>query len=187
MHKKDFEKYYFIEKFNKSNIDKQTKNTTIIYRNYKKKYVKDEIIYIKEYCKKKNFKFILSNNIKLSIKLDLDGAYIPSFNNECSHLSYLTKRGFILMGSAHNLKEIRVKEKQKVSRIFISSVFKDNKNYLGLNKFRLISNLSKIQIIALGGISESNQKLVNLTKATGIAGISYFETKKKAPKKRPFY
>ena len=181
MHIKFFKKYYFIEKFNKSNIDKQTKNTTIIYRNYKKKYIEDEIIYIRDYCKKRNLKFILSNNIKLSIKLDLDGAYIPSFNNKYSHLSYAMKRGFILIGSAHNLKEIRVKEKQKVSRIFISSVFKDNKNYLGLNKFRLISNLSKIQIIALGGISKTNQRLVNLTKSTGIAGISYFESKKKGP------
>ena len=85
------------------------------------------------------------------------------------------------MGSAHNLKEIRVKEKQKVSRIFISSLFKDNKNYLGLNRFRLISNLSKIQIIALGGISKNNRKLIKLTKSVGFAGISYFENKKKGP------
>ena len=175
MHIKFLKKYYFIEKFNKSNIDKQTKNTTIIYRNYKKKYIEDEIIFIREYCKKKKLKFILSNNIKLSLKLNLDGAYIPSFNNEYSHLSYLMKREFILMGSAHNLKQIRVKEKQKVRKIFISSVFKHNKNYLGLNRFKLISKLSKIQIVALGGISKSNQKLINLTKSTGISGISYFE------------
>ena len=35
---------------------------------------------LKKYCKKKGYKFFLSNNIKLAIKLDLDGAYIPSFN-----------------------------------------------------------------------------------------------------------
>ena len=185
MHKKDFKEYYFIEKFSKSNIDKQDKSTVIIYRNYKKEYNESEILNLKNFCKKKGIKFFLSNNIKLSIKLNLDGAYIPSFNNEYSHLSYAMKRGFTIMGSAHNLKEIRVKERQKVSRIFISSIFKDNKNYLGLNRFKLISNLSKIQIIALGGISKSNLKLVNLTKSTGIAGISYFENKKKASKKRP--
>ena len=181
MHIKFFKKYYFIEKFDKSNIDKQNKNTTIIYRNYKKKYIEGEIINIRDYCKKKNRQFILSNNFKLSLKLNLDGAYIPSFNNEYSHLCYATKRNFILVGSAHNLKEIRVKEKQKVSKIFISSVFKDNKNYLGLNRFRLISNLSKVQIVALGGISKSNEKLINLTKSIGIAGISFFENKKKGP------
>ena len=85
------------------------------------------------------------------------------------------------MGSAHNLKEIRVKEKQKARIIFISSIFKDNQNLLGLNKFKLISNLSKIQIVALGGISENNSKLVTLTKSVGFAGISYFENKKKGP------
>ena len=158
MHKKDFKEYYFIEKFSKSNIDKQDKSTVIIYRNYKKEYNESEILNLKNFYKKKGFKFFLSNNIKLSIKLNLDGAYIPSFNNEYSHLSYAMKRGFTIMGSAHNLKEIRVKERQKVSRIFISSIFKDNKNYLGLNRFKLISNLSKIQIIALGGISKSNLK-----------------------------
>ena len=128
MHKKDFKKYYFIEKFSKSNIDKQDKSTVVIYRNYKKEYNESEILNLKNFCKKKGIKFYLSNNIKLSIKLNLDGAYIPSFNNEYSHLSYAMKRGFTIMGSAHNLKEIRVKERQKVSRIFISSIFKDNKN-----------------------------------------------------------
>jgi|TARA_A100001011_G_scaffold119958_1_gene126556 thiamine-phosphate pyrophosphorylase len=179
MHIKFFKKYYFIEKFNKSNIDKQAKNTTIIYRNYKKKLIEDEIINIKKYCRKKNLQFFLSNNVRLSLRLNLDGAYIPSFNNEFSHLSYVTRKGFILVGSAHNLKEVRIKEKQKVSRIFISSLFKDNKNYLGLNRFKLISNLSKIQVIALGGISKSNQKLIMLTKSVGFAGISYFENQKK--------
>ena len=113
--------------------------------------------------------------------MDLDGAYIPSFNNEYFHLSYAMKRGFILLGSAHNLKEIRVKEKQKVKVIFISSIFKDNQNFLGLNKFKLISNLSRIQIIALGGITKKNKKLIKLTKSIGFAGISYFKNKKKGP------
>ena len=187
MHKKVFKKYYFIEKFNKSNIDKQDKNTAIIYRNYKKKYNQIEILKFKNICKKRRLKFFLSNNIKLSIKLNLDGAYIPSFNNEYSHLNYAMKRSFMLIGSAHNLKEIRVKEKQKVKKIFISSIFKENKNFLGLNRFKILSNFSRIQIIALGGISDNNKKLINLTKSFGFAGISYFENKKKAPKKRPFY
>ena len=38
------------------------------------------ILKIKRYCKKKSIKFYLSNNIELAIKLNLDGAYIPSFN-----------------------------------------------------------------------------------------------------------
>ena len=32
------------------------------------------------FCKKKKIKFFLSNEIKLALKLDLDGVYLPSFN-----------------------------------------------------------------------------------------------------------
>ena len=174
MHKKLLKKYYFIEKFNKSNIDLQDKNTTIIYRNYNKEYNIREIINLKNYCKKKGFKFLISNNIKLSIKLDLDGAYIPSFNNDYLHLGYSLKKTFILIGSAHNLKEFRTKEKQNVSEIFLYSIFKRNNNYLGINKFKLISNFTNNKIIALGGVTEKNLKLIKLTKAIGFAGISYF-------------
>ena len=175
MHYKFIKKYYFIEKFEKSNIDKQDINTTIIYRNYKKNYKIDEVILLKNYCKSKRLEFLLSNNIKLSIKLGLDGAYIPSFNKSFSHLSFKFKKGFSLIGSAHNLKEIRIKEKQNVEKIFLSSIFKKNNNFLGINKFNLISKLSNKEIIALGGISKSNIKLINITRSKGFAGISYFK------------
>ena len=177
MHKNLFKKYYFIEKFEKSNIDIQTKNTTIIYRNYKKKNNIKELIDLKNYCKKKSFRLLLSNNIILSIKLDLDGAYIPSFNKNYRHLSYFLKKNFILIGSAHNLKEFRIKERQNVDKIVLSSIFKKNNNYLGINKFKILSNYTKKNIIALGGISKKNLNLIKLTKSSGFAGISFFNKK----------
>ena len=107
--------------------------------------------------------------------------YLPSFNKSFKHLSYTLKDNFKLIGSAHNLKEIRIKEKQGIKEIFISSLFKKNKNYLGINKFKVISSLTKYEIIALGGVSEQNLKMVSLTKSAGIAGISLFQDKKKGP------
>ena len=181
MHINFLKNYYFIDKFEKSNIDNQDLNTTIIYRNYKKSYKISEIIFLKKYCHKFGLKFIVANNIKLSIKLDLDGAYIPAFNRDYSHLNYKFKKKFLLIGSAHNINEIRIKEKQNVEVIFLSSIFKKNNNFLGINKFRLTSNLSNKKIIALGGISEKNINLINLTKSIGFAGISYFKNKKKGP------
>ena len=79
------------------------------------------------------------------------------------------------MGSAHNLKEIKIKELQKINKIFLSSIFKRNKNFLGINRFKLLSKLTKKEIIALGGISKKNIKLIKLTKSLKFAGISYFE------------
>ena len=79
------------------------------------------------------------------------------------------------MGSAHNIKEIRKKEIQNVDKIFISSLFKKNKNYLGINKFRLISNFTQKKIVALGGLKKNNLNKLKLLKVSEFAGISYFE------------
>jgi thiamine-phosphate pyrophosphorylase len=70
---------------------------------------------------------------------------------------------------------MRTKELQKVNTIFLSSIFKKNKNYLGINKFKSLTFLSKKPLIALGGISTSNLKKLNLTDCVGFAGISFFE------------
>jgi thiamine-phosphate pyrophosphorylase len=178
MHNKILNRYYFINKFNQSHIDKQHKETAIIYRNYDQKIDEKILTKIKNYCKKKGNKFLLSNNIKLAIKLDLDGAYIPSFNKDKKHLSYSLKKKFIILGSAHNIYEIRAKELQNVKAIFLSSLFKKNKNFLGINKFKLLSLLSKKPFLALGGISNNNLKKLDLVNCKGFAGISFFEQKK---------
>ena len=175
MHNKSFNKYYFIKEFNQSHIDKQDKKTTIIFRNYNQQNDGKLILAIKKYCKKRGNKFLISNNIKLAIKLNLDGAYIPSFNKETKHLSFSYKKNFILLGSAHNFHEIRIKELQGVNAIFLSSLFKKNKNYLGINKFKLLSCLSSKPLVALGGLSNNNLKKLSLTSCFGFAGISFFE------------
>ena len=169
-------KYYFINKFDTNIIDKQDKQTTIIYRNYNSKIIdQDLILKIKKYCRKNKIKFYLSNHIKLAIKLDLDGAYIPSFNKSTKHLAFSFKKKFNIIGSAHSIKQIRTKETQNVDSIFISSIFKKNNNYLGINKFKLISKLTKKKIVALGGISKKNIKKLSLLKSNEFAGISFFE------------
>lgn len=171
-----FRKYYFINKFEINNINKLDKHTTIIYRNYSTKEENEQILLkIKNYCKKKKIKFYLSNNIKLALKLNLDGAYIPSFNNNTNHLAYSFKKKFIIVGSAHNIKEIRIKEKQKVKKIFLSSLFKKNQNFLGINKYKLLANITNKNSVALGGISKKNLKKLKLLKNFEFAGISFFE------------
>ena len=169
-------KYYFIDKFETNNINNQSQQTSIIYRNYSSNIENENLILkIKAHCKKKRIKFYLSNNIKLAIKLNLDGAYIPSFNKSTKHLAYTYRKKFEIIGSAHNLKEIRIKEKQKVLRIFVSSLFKKNKNFLGINKFKILANLTKKDVVALGGISQNNIKKLRLLKCQDFAGISFFE------------
>ena len=148
----------------------------VIYRNYNPNIPNIELILkIKKYCKKKKIKFLLANNVRLAINLDLDGAYIPSFNKSTKHLAFSLKKKFVIIGSAHNIKEIRVKEMQNVRKIFLSSLFKKNKNFLGINRFKLISNYTKKDIVILGGISKKNINQLRLINSIEFAGISFFE------------
>ena len=176
MHKDLTNKYYFINKFDTNSIDKLDNQTSIIFRNYTSlKTDKSLIIKIKNYCAKKNKKLYLSNNIKLAVSLNLDGAYIPSFNKDFKHLNYSYKKNFEIVGSAHNIKEIKTKELQKVEKIFLSSLFKKNENYLGINKFKVISKYTKQKIVALGGISKKNIRKLLLINNSEFAGISFFK------------
>ena len=169
-------KYYFIDKFDTNNINKQDKQTAIIFRNYSSNLPNEQlIIKIRNYCRKKSLKLYLSNNIKLAIKLNLDGVYIPAFNKSFKHLTYSLKKNFKIIGSAHNLREIRNKELQNVEIIFLSSLFKKNKNFLGIYKFKLLTKLTKKNIVVLGGISEDNRKKLVLLNQPDFAGISIFE------------
>jgi len=174
-----FKKYFFINKFDTKILDYQDNRTIIIYRNYKSDNIDlTSILKLKNYCKFKRLKFLISNNFQLALKLNLDGAYIPSFNKSLKHLSFSIKKNFMIVGSAHNLKQLRIKEKQNISSIVISSLFKKNKNYLGIYRFNNLKKLTQKKIICLGGINKFNIKKIKFTDCDAFAGISYFEKKR---------
>ena len=155
-----------------SNLDK---NIHIIYRDYTKKYNINHILDLKKICRSQRRKLFLANDLRLAVKLNLDGAYIPSFNKSMIPLN-LNHKKFCLLGSAHNLREIKIKELQNVSEIFLSPLFKD-KNNKQLNIYRYL-NLKKSTVmkdVSLGGISYKNIKRLILIKPYGFAGISFSE------------
>ena len=180
MHKYLPKFYHFIDNLNIKNIQKIDKNIALIYRNYKKKPKKNEVLKFKINCKKKKIKFLVSNYEDIVNKYNLDGFYIPSFNKKNILLTNKDNKNFIIIGSAHNVKEIRIKEKQGVKLIFLSPLFKTKKSNrpLGLYRYNNLANLTKIPTIALGGIKDSNLKLIKLIKCSGFAAISFFDKKK---------
>jgi thiamine-phosphate pyrophosphorylase len=174
MHNKILNKYNFIKEFDQSHLDKQDKKTIIIFRNYIQQIDEELILTIKNYCKKKGNKFLISNNIKLAIKLNLDGAYIPSFNKDKKHLSYSFKKKFILLGSAHNIFEIKIKEKQNISKIFLSPLFKTakKKENLGIYKFMKLARKTKKTVVCLGGVNKNNLKKIQMMGFDNIGSIT---------------
>ena len=169
--------FCFIQGFDEKYIKRIPKNIAIIYRNYKKKINKNEILKIKNLCRKNNKKFFISNNIKIALELNLDGIYIPSFNSELKINYFIKKKNFKILGSAHNIKEIRNKELQKVNCIFLSPIFitKKSNRFLGIQKFNNLANHTKTKVICLGGIKKNNLKKIKLLNAYGLSSVSLFK------------
>ena len=169
--------YYFINKLDIEEIKDLNKKIAVIYRNYHDKPKENEIKKFHYFCKKKGIKFLISNYFDIALKYNLDGFYIPSFNKKYYLKKNLINKNFILAGSAHNIKELKFKEKQNVKLIFVSPIFKVEKknNFLNIIKFNNLFKVSKVPIIALGGINSKNVNQLKMTRAFGFSGISHIK------------
>ena len=153
--------YYFIDEFNKNEIEKLSTQISLIYRNYNKKNDPKELKKLVIHCKNNRRKVYISNNLKDAIKYNFDGLYIPSFHKQL-RFQNIIKKNLEIIGSAHNAIELKIKEKQGCSSIFLSPIFKNNKNkkFLDVIKTNLLKNLTKNQIVLLGGINFKTLKKI---------------------------
>ena len=178
--------YIFLDQYNNKIFENNNTNIGIIYRNYNQPNREKELIKIAKACKRKKYRLFVSNDIKLAIKSKADGIYIPSFNKSKKFLN-LENRNLVILGSAHNQREIQEKISQKCKAIFLSPLFyvKKSKMFLNIHKFNYLSNTRKVNFLALGGISENNINKLQLLNMKGFAAITLF--KKKPAFKRPVF
>ena len=168
--------FYFIDEFNKKEIEKLSSQISLIYRNYNKKNDSKELRKLVIYCRNNRRKVYISNNLKDAIKYNFDGLYIPSFHKQL-RFQNITKKNLEIIGSAHNVIELKIKEKQGCTVIFLSPIFKNKKNkkFLDVIKTNLLKKLTKNQIVLLGGINFKTIKRSKLCSPNGIAAISWIK------------
>ena len=180
-----FKKEYFfiienIKDINLSNIKKPNK-INIVYRSKKKN---ENIIKLDEFrrvCKQKGVGFFVSNKLRLAYKLKADGIYISAFNKDLS-FNRLKNFKFQIIGSAHNLKELKCKILQGCEKILFSRLFKTNypnkPSYFGVIRYNLLKQKFNNSLIPLGGIRLQNLNKLKIIKCDSFSILS--EIKKKA-------
>ena len=168
--------YYFIDEFNKNEIEKLPVQISLIYRNYDKKNDPRELKKLVTHCKNNRRKVYISNNLKNAIKYNFDGLYVPSFDKQL-RFQNIIKKNLEIIGSAHNAIQLRIKEKQGCSKIFLSPIFENNKNkkFLNIIKANLLINLTKKKIVLLGGVNFKTLKKSRLCSPYGVAAISWIK------------
>ena len=176
MHINNLKKYYFINEFNYTHLINLSKNISFIWRNKDKETSINTLIKLRDFCKKNHRSFYISNNVKLAERINANGVYISSTNRNLNLRTNKFKKKFKVLGSAHNLYEIKIKELQNIEEIFLSPVFKEKTNkQLNIYKYLKLRGITKMRDISLGGINDKNIKKLKMIKPFGFAGISYFE------------
>jgi thiamine-phosphate pyrophosphorylase len=175
MIKNKLTKYILIQNLNENNIKniKKFANIKIIYNNEEFNDVSlKECKKIKHFCKINKIQFYIINNYKIALSMKADGIFLSALNKKLN-LNEFVYKNFQIIGSAHNQLEYYFKNKQKCEIIILSPIFfnpKYSKNkILGPTKFNLISLGWSTNLCAMGGITNENMKLVNLTKAKSVA------------------
>ena len=184
-------KYYFIiqsiRDINLKNIKNHNKYC-IIYRNNNIESL-DKIRKFRNICKNKRIQFFIANNIKLMSTLKADGLYISAYNKKLN-TAYLNKLNYKIIGAAHNIKEINLKNKQGCSQILFSRLFKtsykNKKGYLGVTRFNLLNVSRKENLVPLGGINLSNLNRLGIIKSNAFAVSSLIKEKQVEALKRFF-
>jgi len=172
----NFNVYYFIDQFNKNEIEKLSSKISLIYRNYDKKNDYNEIKKLVLYCKNRRRKVYISNNLKTAIKYNFNGLYIPSFNKNLGFRN-IVKHNFEILGSAHNVIELKIKERQGCSTIFLSPIFENEKKkkFLDVVRTNLLKNFTSKKIVLLGGINFKSLKRSKMCAPDGISAISWIK------------
>ena len=174
--------YLFIENTRILNLNliKIRKKFNIIYRNLKFKEQIKDLSNFRRNCKKNGIKFYIANDTILLTKLKADGLYISAHNKNLL-LNRFAEKGFDIIGSAHNQKEINIKEKQGCKTVIFSRLFETNysykKGHLGVRKFNTIYLRSKLELVPLGGIDEKNLNKMSSIISESFACLSAIKKK----------
>jgi thiamine-phosphate pyrophosphorylase len=162
------------------NLIKIRDKFSIIYRNNNPENIID-LKLLKKTCDRKGIKLFVANNVNLLNKLGADGLYLSSYNKKNIHLN---KNKYELIGSAHNIREIQEKKRQGCKTVILSRLFKTDykykKGHLGIIKINLLSYMTRIKLVSLGGIRTENITALNMLKSKHIALLT--EIKKKPAK-----
>ncbi len=152
-----------------------------------KKKSKKKIIYIgkkiKKICKKYKVKLIINDNPVIAKNIDADGCHLGQKDTTIIKAKKILKKKIIGITCHNSIKLVHYAIKNKASYIAIGAFFKSSTkktNYKATIKhLKTVKKLTKIPIVAIGGINNKNYKKLLLNKANFLAISGYVWNNKK--------
>ena len=139
---------------------------------------------IKKICKRFNVKFLINDDVLLAKKLDADGCHLGQKDMEISDARKIIGKKKIIGITCHNsLKLAKVAIHKKADYLafgaFNISNTKKVKYRATITLLRKARKMTKLPIVAIGGINSDNYKKLLLNKANFLAISGYIWKNKK--------
>ena len=138
---------------------------------------------VKKICKKYNVKFLINDDPVLSKKLNADGCHLGQKDMKISEARKIQKNKIIGITCHNSIKLAKIAIKNKADYLAIGA-FHASKTKKVIYKAKInilnsIKKISKIPIVAIGGINSTNYKKLLLNKANFLAISGYIWNNKK--------
>ncbi len=138
---------------------------------------------IKKICKKFKVKFLVNDDVHLAIKLNADGCHLGQNDMNIHKARKLIGNKIIGITCHNSIKLAKVALENKADYLafgaFYSTRTKKIKYKASLNILKKARKITKIPIVAIGGIKSDNYKKLLLNKANLLAISSYIWRNKK--------
>ena len=152
----------------------------------KKKSFKEKLIIgkkIKKICKKFNVKFLINDDVFLAKKLNSDGCHLGQGDTNINDARVIIGNKIIGVTCHNSIKlakfAIRAKASYLAFGAFYPSKTKRTKYQASTKNLNDASKLTKIPLVAIGGINPQNYKKLLLNKADFLAISGYIWNNKK--------
>ncbi len=138
---------------------------------------------IKKICKKYNVKFLVNDDAYLAKKLDADGCHLGQKDMNIFEARKLIGNKIIGITCHNSIKLAKVAIRDKANYLafgaFNSSKTKKVKYKASINLLKKAIKITKLPIVAIGGINSNNYQKLLLNKASFLAISGYIWNNKK--------
>ena len=154
------------------NLIPDSRNVGVIFRSkkIKKEYYNARELY--RLCRKKKFTFLVSSSYVIAKSIGADGVHYPK-----SYLYSRKDQKLLITCSYHGYYDVKRIKQLNAKMVFISPIFLTNSNInkkeRGIIKISFLANYIKTQYSVLGGVRESNIKLLRNRGINSISGLDF--------------
>ena len=138
---------------------------------------------VKKICKKFNVKFIINDDPLLAIKLNADGCHLGQSDMDINKARIILKNKIIGITCHNSMKLAKIAIRNKADYLafgaFFNSKTKKTRFQSKINILHSINKMTKVPIVAIGGINSKNYKKLLLNKANFLAISGYIWNNKK--------